>query len=79
MTAASLTQLQADLGALEDSAHRAGVALACCYSGADEYEAEVIRVRRAAGAFDRHASSHLRLLLSATVIVSLALLILLAF
>jgi hypothetical protein len=38
--------------ALEASA---GLALACAYSSSDEYEADVIRVRRQAGAYDsRH-------------------------
>jgi hypothetical protein len=35
-------------GALEACA---GLALACAYSSSDEYEAEVIAVRRAAGAY----------------------------
>ena len=29
----------------------AGLALACAYSSSDEYEAEIIRTRRAAGAY----------------------------
>jgi len=44
---------RAELGVLEASVARAGLALACCYSSADEYEAEIIRIRRAAGAFRR--------------------------
>jgi hypothetical protein len=40
---------QAD--ALEANAFRAGLALACAYSSSAEYEAELIAVRRAAGAY----------------------------
>jgi hypothetical protein len=39
---------QTDVIALEASA---GLALACAYSGSDEYEAEVIQARRNAGAY----------------------------
>ena len=38
--------------ALEACATRAGFALGCAYSSSDEYEADVIRSRRAAGAYD---------------------------
>ncbi|MFL5039823.1 MAG: hypothetical protein ACJ8D0_08455, partial [Xanthobacteraceae bacterium] len=37
--------------ALEADAACAGVALACIYSSSDEYETDVIRRRRAAGAY----------------------------
>jgi hypothetical protein len=43
---------------LEADAACAGLALACAYSSSDEYEADVIRSRRAAGAFS--ASSYHR-------------------
>ena len=36
---------------LETQAASAGLALACCYSGSDEYEASVIAQRRSAGAY----------------------------
>ena len=36
---------------LEACATRAGFALGCAYSTSDEYEADVIRSRRAAGAY----------------------------
>jgi hypothetical protein len=40
---------------LEANAASAGLALACAYSSSDEYEAEVIQVRRKAGAYgSRH-------------------------
>jgi hypothetical protein len=40
--------------ALEANAACAGLALACVYSSSDEYEAELIRVRRKAGAYGSH-------------------------
>ena len=44
-------QPQTDVLALEDSVARAGFALACCYTTSDEYEAELIAARRAAGVY----------------------------
>ena len=44
----SVARLRAELGALEASAERAGVALACIYSSSDELVAAEIRARRAA-------------------------------
>lgn len=80
MIAGSISRFNSDLGLLEESVSRAGVALACCYSSAEEYEAEIIRVRRAAGAFDKHHMKRFRFALSATALVSLAaLLVVLAF
>ena len=49
MVALSVDRLRHDLGALEASANRAGLALACVYSSAAEFEAEIIRERREAG------------------------------
>jgi len=46
-------QVEADLLALRAAAERAGTALACLFSSADEFEAAVIRARRDAGAFGR--------------------------
>jgi len=43
--------LSGEVLALEDNAVRAGLALACNYSTSQEYEAELIAVRRAAGAY----------------------------
>ena len=43
--------VEADLAALRAAADRAGTALACIFSCSDEFEAEVIRKRRAEGAF----------------------------
>ena len=40
--------------ALETNAACARLALACAYSSSDEYEAELIRARRKAGAYGSH-------------------------
>jgi hypothetical protein len=47
----TLARVEADLTALRASAERAGMALACLFASSDEYEAALIRERRAAGAF----------------------------
>ena len=47
----TLARVDADLAALRASAERAGVALACVFASSDEYEADLIRERRASGAF----------------------------
>jgi hypothetical protein len=47
----TLAGVEADLAALRASAERAGVALACLFASSDEYEADLIRERRASGAF----------------------------
>ena len=50
---------QADCFSLETQAASAGLALACAYSSADEYEAAVITARRGAGAYGRkHSQRH---------------------
>lgn len=43
--------IEADLAALKRSAERAGTALACLFSSAEEFEADIIRERRAAGRY----------------------------
>jgi hypothetical protein len=43
--------VEADLAALRAAAERAGSALACLFSSSDEYEADIIRERRAKGAY----------------------------
>jgi hypothetical protein len=43
-----------DSHVLEANAVSAGLALACAYSSSDEYEAEVIAIRRSAGAYGSH-------------------------
>ena len=47
----TVARVEADLAALRASADRAGVALACLFASSDEYEADLIRERRASGAF----------------------------
>ena len=47
----SVAQVEAELVALRAAAERAGRALACLFSTADEFEAAIIKERRAAGAY----------------------------
>ena len=47
----SIADLEADIVALRASAERAGTALACLFSSSDEFEAEVVRLRREQGAY----------------------------
>jgi hypothetical protein len=46
--------VEADLAALRVAAERAGSALACLFSSSAEFEADIIRVRRAQGAYRHH-------------------------
>lgn len=56
----SIAALEADIVALRAAAERAGTSLACLFSSSDEFEAEVVRVRREQGAYRaRHRSLHL--------------------
>ena len=59
----TVARLEADFLALRASAERAGMALACVFTCSEEYEADLIRERRAAGAFGprRSLRHHLRL------------------
>jgi len=58
-----------DAVALEASA---GLALACAYSSSDEYEAELIQVRRQAGAYGarHHRQAYVIFALAAAAIVA---------
>jgi hypothetical protein len=47
----TMAGVEADLAALRASAERAGEALACVFASSEEYEADLIRERRASGAF----------------------------
>lgn len=67
MSTRTIAQLEADLVALRATAERAGTALACLFSSADEFEAAVVRVRREQGAF-RARRRRWRPLLSVAVI-----------
>ena len=51
MTDVRVATVEADIAALKRAAERAGTALACLFSCSDEYEADLIRERRAAGAY----------------------------
>ena len=51
----------------------AGLALACAYSSSDEYEAEVIQVRRKAGAYaSHHRQTYLAFAITAAAIIVVA-------
>jgi hypothetical protein len=63
----TLARVEADLAALRASADRAGVALACLFASSDEYEADIIRERRASGAFRPRRSWRHRLRLVALI------------
>ena len=65
-----------DAAALEADAVRARLALACAYSSADEYEAELIRTRRAAGVYGPRSHQRHAIALCATAVAAIALLLL---
>jgi len=71
MTTRTIAELEADIAALRAAAERAGTALACLFSSADEFEAEVVRVRREQGAYRARRRWHP--ILSVGVIALLAL------
>ena len=77
--ARTTARVEADLRALEASADRAGLALACAFSSADEFEADVIRVRREARLISSRHIAQMRgaLVVTATAAVA-ALLVLMA-
>ena len=47
----TIAEVESDIVALRAAAERAGTALACLFSTSDEYEAEIVRVRREQGAY----------------------------
>ena len=57
-TSRTITDLEGDLTALRAAADRAGTALACLFSCSDEFEAEVVRVRREQGAYRARNRRH---------------------
>ena len=65
-----------DAPSLEANAASAGLALACAYSSSEEYEAEVIQVRRKAGAYGsplyRQAFVACALAIAAVAVVALS-------
>lgn len=54
----TIANLEADIVALRAAAERAGTALACLFSSSDEFEAEVVRVRREQGVYQTRTRSH---------------------
>ena len=74
---ATIADLEADIVALRASAERAGTALACLFSSSDEFEAEVVRVRREQGAYARITAA--RYSLRAAALVALMALVFLLF
>ena len=77
MTTRGIAELEADIVALRAAAERAGTALACLFSSADEFEAAVVRVRREQGAYRRH--SRFRHPVGAAVVIGLLVLAFLLF
>jgi hypothetical protein len=67
-----IARIQAELRALEASADRAGMALACAFSSAEEFEADVIRARRNAGLIGHRHIAGMRGLLAMTATAALA-------
>ena len=68
--------VEADLAALKRAAERAGTALACLFSSADEFEADIIRERRAAGLYGpAHSRRRLKLVALALALAALLLLL----
>ena len=63
--------MRAELGALEASAERAGIALACVYSSAAEFEAAQIDARRALR-WRLPAIDAMRLVLAGTALAAVA-------
>lgn len=78
MTTAAIGKFETDMSALEACVDRAGRALGCCYSSADEFEADNVRAWRSKRAIERHLMQA-RVALGATAVTSLALLFVLAF
>jgi hypothetical protein len=69
----TIADLEADIAALRAAAERAGTALACLFSSSDEFEAEVVRVRREQGAY--RAQTRSRHPLRTAALVALAALV----
>ncbi len=63
----TVAKLETDLLALRASAERAGMALACVFASSEEYEADLIRERRASGAFGPRRSLRRRMRLAALI------------
>ena len=73
--ARTMARVEADLRELEASADRAGLALACAFSSAAEFEADVIRTRREARLITSRHIAQLRGALVVTATAALAVLL----
>jgi hypothetical protein len=72
----TMARVEADLAALRATAERAGEALACLFASSEEYEADLIRERRASGAFrPRRSWRHYLRLAGLTGAIALAFLL----
>jgi hypothetical protein len=71
-------QLDAELRALEACADRARIALACTYSSAAEFEAEIVRARRPRS-LAANAAARLRMVLAVTAGAAIVMLVILTF
>jgi hypothetical protein len=71
----TMSGVEADLRALEASADRAGLALACAFSSAAEFEADVIRARREARLIGSRHIAQMRGVLVATATAALVVLL----
>ena len=70
--ARTIADVESDITALRAAAERAGTALACLFSTADEFEAEVVRVRREQGAYGPPRSRHALRWLALTALLAAA-------
>jgi hypothetical protein len=66
-------EIQADFLALKRAAERAGLALGCTFGSSDEFEAAVIRSRRAQGLLPPARPSRLRLYVPVLTVLTAAL------
>ena len=66
-------ELQADLIALKRATERAGSALGCAFAGSDEFEAAVIRSRRAQGLLPPPRPRRIRLYVPVLTLLAAAL------
>ncbi len=75
--AGSQARLRAQCVTLEAAVERAGRALACVYSGSQDFEAAVIRARRSHGIAGRGVIAQMQVVLVATAVAAVAMLVVL--
>jgi len=71
----SQARMRSQYCTLEASVERAGRALACVYSDADDFEAAVIRARRARGFPGPGVVTQMQIVLGATAVAAMAMLV----